>query len=167
MRARAIGGLSAAFALATLMPAFAAPRVTPSGFPVPRYVSLKYGKVNARAGPSEEHRLLWVYRAKGLPLQIVAETADWRRVCDPQGQAAWVHKRGVDGATTAMRIKPSPLALRAKPAASARIQAYLRPQSIAALDRCEKGWCRLKAGGASGWAPQAEIWGAAPAAQCR
>ena len=157
----------AALLLLVLGPAQAAPRVTPSGYPVPRYVSLKYGKVNARAGPSEDHRLLWVYRAKGLPLQIIAETTDWRRVCDPQGQAAWVHKRGVDGALTAMRVKPEPLPLRSRPDSAARIQAFLRPQSIASLDRCDKGWCRLKAGGASGWTPRTEIWGALPTAQCR
>ena len=54
--------------------AFAAdpPRLTPSGLDVPRYVSLKYETVNARNGPDEAHRLLWVYRAKGLPVQVVA-----------------------------------------------------------------------------------------------
>ena len=53
-----------------------APRVTPSGMDVPRYVSLKYGQVNARVGPDEEHRLLWIYKAKGLPVQVVAETRE-------------------------------------------------------------------------------------------
>jgi SH3-like domain-containing protein len=145
----------------------AAPRVTPSGFPVPRYVSLKFGKVNARRGPGEDYPLLWVYRAKGLPLQVVAETAEWRRVCDPQGQAAWVHKRGVDGARTAMRIKPGQTPLRSRPEPNGRIVAFLRAQSIAAVDHCDKGWCRLKAGGVSAWAPDTEVWGGAPAAQCR
>ena len=31
---------------------------TPSGLPVPRYVSLKFDPVNARAGPGDDHRLL-------------------------------------------------------------------------------------------------------------
>jgi SH3-like domain-containing protein len=31
-------------------------RQTPSGMPVPRYVSLKFDKVNARAGQGDEHR---------------------------------------------------------------------------------------------------------------
>ena len=43
---------------------------------MPRYVSLKYDKINARNGPDEAHRLLWVYRARGLPVQVVAETAE-------------------------------------------------------------------------------------------
>jgi SH3-like domain-containing protein len=167
-RARAAVGLAALAALLLAAgSAPAAPKVTPSGFPVPRYVSLKFGKVNARRGPGEDYPLLWVYRARGLPLQVIAETAEWRRVCDPQGQAAWVHKRGVDGARTAFRMRPVDLPMRARPESNGRTVAFLRPQSIAVLDRCDKGWCRLKAGGASGWVPQGEVWGAAPAAQCR
>ena len=61
--------------------------------PVPRYVSLKFDKVNARAGPGDDHKLLFVYRVRGLPLQVIAETSEWRRVCDPEGTLAWVHKR--------------------------------------------------------------------------
>jgi hypothetical protein len=58
-------------------------RVTPSGLSVPRYVSLKFDPVNARAGPSDDHRLLWVYHARGMPVQVIAETVEWRRICDP------------------------------------------------------------------------------------
>ena len=46
-------------------------RQTPSGMPVPRYVSLKFDKVNARAGPGDDHKLLFVYRVRGLPLQVL------------------------------------------------------------------------------------------------
>jgi SH3-like domain-containing protein len=144
-----------------------APRVTPSGMEVPRYVSLKYGQVNARVGPDEEHRLLWIYQAKGLPVQVVAETREWRRICDPEGGVAWVHKRTTDGRRTAMRVQATPLPLRAQPKAGARVTAYLAGRATASLDKCEKGWCRLKAGGESGWAPESEIWGASPAVQCK
>ncbi len=44
----------------------------PSGLPVPRYVTLKFDTVNARGGPGDDYKLLWVYRTRGLPLQIVA-----------------------------------------------------------------------------------------------
>lgn len=144
-----------------------APKVTPSGMEVPRYVSLKYGEVNARVGPDEAHRLLWIYKAKGMPVQVVAETREWRRICDPEGGLAWVHKRTTDGRRAAMRVQATPLPLRAQPKADARISAYLAGRSTASLDRCEKGWCKLKAGGESGWAPQAEIWGASPQVQCK
>ena len=144
-----------------------APKTTPSQMEVPRYVSLKYGEVNARVGPDNAHRVLWAYRAKGLPVQVVAETREWRRICDPEGNLSWVLKRMVDGRRTAMRVQPTPLALHAQPKPGAKVTAYLAARSTANLDRCEKGWCRLKADGESGWAPEAEIWGAAPGIQCK
>src|SRR5579872_316856 len=88
---------------------------TPSGLPVPRYVSLKFDSVNARAGPSDDHRLLWVFHARGLPVQVIAETEEWRRICDPDGGLSWVHKRTTDGRRTAMRTLPGPAPIRARP----------------------------------------------------
>ena len=86
-------------------------RQTPSGMPVPRYVSLKFDKVNARAGPGDDHKLLFVYRVKGLPLQVIAETSEWRRVCDPEGTLAWVHKRVTDGRRTTINMSAQPVAM--------------------------------------------------------
>jgi SH3-like domain-containing protein len=143
-------------------------RPTPSGLPVPRYVSLKFDTVNARAAPGDDSRLLWVYHARGLPVQVVAETPEWRRICDPERGLAWVHRRTTDGKRMAMRLKPEPLAMHVKPNAASRTVAFLAPRALADLDRCDKdGWCKLKAGRASGWAPAGEIWGAAEEPQCR
>ena len=149
-------------------PAQAAPRQTPSGQPVPRYVSLKFDKVYARAGPGEDHRLLWVYEAKGLPVQVIAENIEWRRICDPDGGVAWIHRRLTSGEATVMRVKTTRLALHKKPRAEAEIVAYLNPRSIAELVKdCEKGWCKVRGEGVSGWAPAGELWGVSPAIQCK
>jgi SH3-like domain-containing protein len=145
----------------------ASDRPTPSGLPVPRYVSLKFDKVNARAGPGDDHRLLWVYRVRGLPVQVVAETSEWRRICDPQGQLAWVHKRTTDGRRMVINMSAQPAALRRRGKPTAAPAAYLNSRALAALVRCEKGWCRVRVDGASGWAPEGALWGTAEAPQCR
>lgn len=144
-----------------------AKRQTPSGLEVPRYVILKFAKVNARAGPGDDHRLLWVYRTRDLPLQVVAETSDWRRVCDPQGAMAWIHKRTVDGRRTALNTSAKPVALLRNPKPGAEVTAYLQANAMASLVRCQKGWCRVKTGGGSGWAPAGSLWGTSDALQCR
>lgn len=154
-----------AFALGGSAPA--ADRPTPSGLPVPRYVVLKFGTVNARAGPGDDHRLLWVYRVRGLPVQVVAETSEWRRVCDPLGGLAWVHKRTTDGRRSVANMNARPLALYRKPRGKAGPSAYLASRSLAALVRCDKGWCRVRSDGVTGWAREAELWGVAAAPQCR
>lgn len=170
---------SAAFALAASLIALtlAAPgpaaaqrpadKPTPSGLAVPRWVSLKFGEVNARAGPGDDHRAVWVWRAKGLPLQVVAETREWRKVCGPDGGAAWVHRRTVDGERRALNRTDRPLALLSKPHGDGKPRAWLVAGGGADIDRCDKGWCRVKAANRTGWAPASALWGASETAQCR
>jgi SH3-like domain-containing protein len=140
---------------------------TPSGFKVPRWLVLKFDEVNARSGPSEENRVLWTYRTRGLPVQVVAETKEWRRICDPDGGLVWVKKGQVDGRRNVMRTGSMALVLLKAPKAGAATAAYLRPRSLAQFEACKDGWCRIKAGGVSGWAPAGELWGVAEQPQCR
>ena len=49
----------------------------------------------------------------------------------------------------------------------AAIVAYLNPRSMAALIKCEDGWCRVRADKVTGWAPAAELWGTSDAVQCK
>ena len=60
--------------------------VGPSGYPIPRFVSLKAEKVNVRRGPSSDHPVAWVFQRKGLPVEIVAEFENWRRIRDSDGE---------------------------------------------------------------------------------
>jgi SH3-like domain-containing protein len=138
-----------------------------SGYCVPRYVSLKRDKVYARKGPGTDYPALWVYRAKGLPVQIVAETLDWRRVCDPDGGAVWVHRSMLDGRRTVEAMGPGPVSLLRAPKDGAPLAGLLNARALASLDRCAGGWCRLRVEGVTGWAAADRVWGVAPTPQCR
>jgi SH3-like domain-containing protein len=140
---------------------------TVSGYCVPRYVSLKRDKVYARKGPGTDYPALWIYHAKGLPVQIVAETIDWRRICDPDGGAVWVHRSMVDGRRTVEARGPAPAPLLEAPREGARVDGLLNPRALAKLDRCEGDWCKLEIGGVSGWTMASQVWGVAPTPQCR
>ncbi len=142
-------------------------RSTPSGLKVPRYVTLKFDDVNARAGPGDDHKLLWVYHARGLPVQVVAENLEWRRVCDPEGGLAWVHKRTTDGRRAVIHLQPGAVTLYSHPKADARVAAYLTPRALAGLVKCnDKGWCKVQAGGADGWVAPGQVWGTDKKPQC-
>ena len=81
---------------------------TVSGFCVPRWVSLKRGEVYGRKGAGKDYPAVYIYRVKGLPVQVVAETTDWRRVCDPDGGATWVHRSMIDGHRNIMALRRQP-----------------------------------------------------------
>lgn len=144
-----------------------ADRPTPSGLPVPRYVSLKFDEVNARSGPGDDHKLLWVYHVRGLPVQVVAENSEWRRICDPERGMAWVHKRTTDGRRMVIRMQAAPLPLHRSPKTESHVIALLNARAMAILVRCDKaGWCKLRVDGANGWAPAADVWGTDEKPQC-
>lgn len=132
---------------------------TPSGFVVPRFVSLKFSKVNGRTGPSREHPIAWQYQRRGLPLLIVAETEMWRKVRDITGDEAWVRKPALSGARTVIATQATPL--RSRPDARAREVARTDAQALLRLQNCREGWCEVKAeNGLKGWARQDTLWGA-------
>jgi len=160
MRPAGLALLAALLAAPALASAATKPRETPSGLPVPRYVSLKFEAVNARSGPGDDHRLLWVFHAKGLPVEVVAETDEWRRVCDPDGGLSWVHKRTTEGRRTVMRTQPGPAPIRIGPRDSVPVRAFLANRALADLDRCERGWCRVRVSRVSGWVKASDLWGA-------
>lgn len=130
---------------------------TPSGLPVPRFVSLKVGVANGRAGPQQAHPILWRYVRTGLPMEIVAETPEWRRVRDPEGELTWVHNSLLSGRRSVYVL--SETALRARPRDDAPEEAIAETGAILWLERCRDGWCRLEAQGRRGWARTETLWG--------
>ncbi len=140
---------------------------TLSGFCVPRYVSLKRGEVYGRKGPGKDYPALWIYHVKGLPVQVVGETADWRRICDPDGGAIWVHRSMVDGKRTVMAVGASPAPMLKQAKLGATAAGFLTPRALAGLDRCAGGWCKVTVGGVSGWLRADQVWGIAALPQCR
>jgi hypothetical protein len=85
----------------------------PSGLPIPRFVSLKAEKVNVRRGPSSDHPVAWVFQRKGLPVEIVAEFENWRRVRDSDGEEGWILQNMLSGKRTAV-IAPGSRARRCR-----------------------------------------------------
>jgi len=132
---------------------------TPSGFAVPRFVSLKFNKVNGRTGPSRDHPIAWQYQRRGLPLLIVAETEMWRKVRDITGDEPWVRKPALSGSRTVMALATTPL--RSRPDPRAREIARTEARALLRLQNCREGWCEVKSEtGIKGWARENQLWGA-------
>lgn len=131
----------------------------PSGLPVPRFETIGSPAVNMRQGPDEDHEIIWVYQnQRGLPVEVIAETAQWRQIRDPEGDTGWVYApllsrdRGVV-VTGGMR------SLRQRPDVEAPVVAYLEAMVVAELQECSPEWCQITADGYTGWVRHDEVWG--------
>ena len=63
-----------------------------TGLPMPRFVSLKSEKVNLRHGPGKRYPINWILVYKHMPVEIIAEFKDWRKVREWQGSVGWIKK---------------------------------------------------------------------------
>ena len=132
-----------------------------TNLPVPRYVSLKGSEGNARRGPSLSHRIDWVFRHSGLPLRVVAEFGQWRRVEDQDGFGGWVHYSLLSGVRTAIILQDMTEVL-SRPEEHANVMARAEAGAIVRLNECTPDWCRISGGGEKGWVPKSAIWGVDP-----
>ena len=136
-----------------------------SGLPVPRFVSLKPDKVNVRAGPKRDHDVSWQYQRAGLPVEITAESDNWRRIRDWEGSEGWVYHSMLSGRRTALvtaKSKDELVPLHASSDASSAVVARLQAQVLGAVKECTGAWCRITGPGFDGWIAQEHLWGVYP-----
>ncbi len=134
-----------------------------SGLPLPRFVSLKRDKVRVRRGPSREYSVAWIYHMRGLPVEVVAEFGNWRRIRDADGSEGWVLRTLLSGWRTAMVApwnRSGLLALRDAP--NGRIIAKVKSGVIGKLKACDGHWCHLVINDIEGWIEQDALWGVYP-----
>jgi SH3-like domain-containing protein len=136
-----------------------------SGLPIPRFVSLKAEKVNVRRGPSSEHAVAWVFQRKGMPVEVVAEFENWRRIRDSDGAEGWILQSMLAGkrtATVAPWRRGEALDLYRAPASSSELVARLGAGVVADISSCSGEWCEISAGGYDGFIAQSMLWGVYP-----
>jgi SH3-like domain-containing protein len=133
---------------------------------VQRYVTLRAAEVNLRAGPGEQFPIQWVYRRKGLPVEVIGKSDVWRKIRDWQGTEGWVHERMITG-TRGVIVRGTVRPLHSDPDPASNIVARAEPGVIAKLLECRGAWCRVETSDIKGWLGRNEIWGVDPDEEVR
>jgi SH3-like domain-containing protein len=121
-----------------------------------------------RVGPGRDYKVEWMYTKRGLPLEILQEYDNWRKVRDSEGEEGWILQSLLSGQRTAI-VTPwktgesnALVGLRQAPNENAPKIALLEPGVVAEVDECIQGWCRVSVEKINGYAAQAELWGVYP-----
>ncbi|MBC8792227.1 MAG: hypothetical protein C6Y20_11520 [Tagaea sp. CACIAM 22H2] len=148
-------------AAAILAPVQAVAQAARDNLPVPRFVSLRSEEVNLRTGPGVRYPVEWVFVRRQMPVEIVQEFENWRRVRDREGTEGWVHQSMLTGRRTAVVLGDSGTLVELKRRAEAAAPGLARVEAgvIANLIECQGDWCRVEAGGFRGWLERTHIWG--------
>lgn len=154
--------MSLAFTAAT--PVLAASEERADGtttLPVPRFVSLKSNSAMMRSGPEERFPILWEYKRRGLPLEILKEYKIWRQVRDPDGTIGWMNKSLLTGVRTGF-VRDQMRTLYVAPDLQSRVAWRVEPGTVMTITLCETVWCRVSKDGQSGYILRNQLWGTYP-----
>ncbi|MBL8806325.1 MAG: SH3 domain-containing protein [Rhodospirillales bacterium] len=143
-------------ALLAALPAVA--QTQREALPIPRFVTLRSEEVNLRAGPGVRYPVEWVFVRRQMPVEILQEFENWRRIRDVDGTEGWVHQSMLTGRRAVIvQGQTRDLHRRAEP--QSPVVARVEPGVIGALLECKDAWCRIETGGFRGWLARDQIWG--------
>ncbi len=130
-----------------------------SGLPIPRFVSLRGDKVFVRTGPALRYPIKWVYKKKGLPVEIIQEFDTWRKIKDRDGEEGWIHQSLLSGRRNAVVIGENSPYLYKSPEVTAKMVVQVEAGNIVDVEACEAFWCDVKIESFSGWIERKSLWG--------
>ena len=123
------------------------------------FLMLKNNKVNVRYGPSFDYPIKYIYKKISLPVQLIDEKENFRRIIDHKKNTGWIHisqlKKSKSLITTSVKI------LFKKPTKYSKPIAKLDAGRLLLILKCEKNWCKVKTEKFSGWIDKNNIWGSA------
>ena len=134
-----------------------------SALPVPRFVSLKSDKVNVRKGPSTDQAIVWVFSRAGLPVEVIAESDNWRRVRDSEGADGWVFHSLLSARRTALVTPWSKgeerVPLYSSSSTGSHAVAELQSGVLGNVLSCDGEWCNVSVDDYAGYVQQNKLWG--------
>lgn len=135
-----------------------------TGLPLPRFVALRADDVYFRVGPGARYPIEWLFKRRGLPVEIEREFEVWRLVVAPDGTKGWVHEATLVGHRDFVVTGTSEQIMRREPTDRARPVAVLKPGVLGRIRDCPAGsaWCHVQVGDYRGWLKRDAFWGALP-----
>jgi SH3-like domain-containing protein len=122
-----------------------------------QFASLSRDKVFLREGPSYQYRVLWIYRRKNLPVEILHSYDVWRKIRDSDGTTGWIHSSMLSDRRTVVVTSHKPARITDRP--DGRVVAQAQPGVVARLEACEADACKVSADGTEGWIEKQYVWG--------
>lgn len=143
------------------------PCLAQNTLPLPRFVSLKAKAVNVHYGPGLNYPVSWQLRRQYMPVEVIADFENWRKIRDVHGQQGWVHKSLLSSTRYVIVLSPTAPStevqkLLKEAKEGAEVIASMESGVIGKISYCQAGWCRLSIQKHAGWISRASLWGVYP-----
>lgn len=121
------------------------------------FLMLKNSKVNVRYGPSFDYPIKFIYKKKFLPVEIVDQKENFRRIIDHKKNSGWVHISQLQKVKSVITLND--INIFKKPSKFSKPVVKAKTGRLLLIKKCEKSWCKIETGRYSGWVEVRNLWG--------
>ncbi|GHU14166.1 hypothetical protein FACS189449_10480 [Alphaproteobacteria bacterium] len=122
-----------------------------------QFVSLKSSQVNLRVGPGKEYPVSWIFMWANLPVMVITEFQQWRKIKFLDGTEGWVHQNMVSRKN--MVIVVVEYAVMYKYSSKSHPIAKIEKNVICRVLKKENHWLKVEANNIKGWIEDTCVWG--------
>ncbi len=121
------------------------------------FLMLKNNKVNVRYGPSFDYPIKYIYKKKYLPVEVIDEKDNFRRIIDHKKNSGWIHRSQLKDINSFIIIEEQ--ILFSKPSKFSKPLVLLGKGRLLLIRKCKKHWCQVKTDKITGWVEVINVWG--------
>ena len=122
------------------------------------FLTLKYNRVKVRQGPSFEYPVKFIYKKKYLPIKIIDNKDNFRKITDLKNNNGWIHVSQLSKKKSAINIHNLSIIFK-KPNIYSQPMAKLEKGKIVIVKKCKEDWCKIITNDYKGWIFKNYLWG--------
>ena len=122
-----------------------------------KYLSLKNKLVNVRYGPGLHYPIKYVYKKIHLPVEVIDQKENFRRIIDFKKNSGWIHRTQLKKSNSLIILESK--ILFKKPTRFSKPLAKLKKGRLLIIKKCKNKWCQVTTNNYKGWINTNNIWG--------
>jgi len=122
------------------------------------FLTLRYDKVNLRLGPSKDYPVKIFYKKKYLPILVVDQLDNFKKIKDHENNTGWIHVSQLSKKKAAIVITDNSIMFK-KSTVYSKPLAILQKGRLTKIIKCRENWCKAKTEGYKGWVKKDSLWG--------
>ncbi len=122
-----------------------------------QYLSLKNKLVNVRYGPGFNYPIKYVYKKKYLPVEIIDQKENFRRIIDFKKNSGWIHISQLKKSNSLIILENK--ILFKKPSKFSKPIVKLEKGRLLIIKKCKYNWCKVTTEKYIGWLESKNVWG--------
>ena len=122
------------------------------------FLTLRNNTANLRQGPSFDYPVKIFYKKKYLPVLVVDNSYNFRKIKDHENNTGWIHLSQLSKKKAALTNADQVVIFKKSTIFSTPL-VVLEKGRLCLVLKCNDEWCKIKTDKYSGWVKKQNLWG--------